>query len=82
MPIYEFKCLDCDHFFEILVMKSDDRPEEGCPKCESQSFERVLSSTSYAMSSGASEGDKGMSTQTRQCSGGSCTTYDIPGPAG
>jgi putative FmdB family regulatory protein len=81
MPIYEYKCIECDHFFEILVMQNDDCAKVGCPKCESPSSERVLSSTTYAMGNGASDSGKGMSTQSRTCSGGSCTTYDIPGPA-
>ena len=81
MPIYEFKCTECDHFFETIVMKSDDQSKVKCPECDSPSFERVLSSTSYNMGT-ESLGKKGMSTQTRTCSSGSCTTYDIPGPAG
>ena len=80
MPIYEFKCSQCNHFFEILTTRSDDGQEEvGCPQCRSQAFERVLSRTSYTMGSGASAGAAGPSVQTRQCASGSCTTYDLPG---
>jgi putative FmdB family regulatory protein len=81
MPLYEFKCLKCEHFFEILVMNDKDQIEMKCPQCKSEAFERVLSTTSYAMGSG-SGGSKGVSSQSRTCSGGSCTTYDIPGPNG
>ncbi len=80
MPIYEFKCLKCEEFIEILVMKKSDEVEMRCPKCRSEELERVLSQTSYHV--GATSGSKsGASTQTRTCSGGSCTTYDIPGPS-
>ncbi|MDM8522514.1 zinc ribbon domain-containing protein [Desulfococcaceae bacterium HSG8] len=79
MPIYEFKCLKCEDFFELLVMNDSEQVELRCPKCESESFERVLSSTNYAMGTGGSGGG-GVTSQTRKCSSGSCTTYDIPGP--
>lgn len=80
MPIYEFKCVKCEHFFELLVISDDDKNEMVCPKCNSEDFERVMSTTNYAMTGNSPGGSKGPSAQTRNCSGGSCTTYDIPGP--
>jgi putative FmdB family regulatory protein len=79
MPIYEFRCLSCNECFEILVLKKEETIESRCPKCGSEDFERVLSKTCYAMGTGESKG-AGASAQTRTCSGGSCTTWDIPGP--
>jgi putative FmdB family regulatory protein len=81
MPLYEFKCIKCEHFFEILVMNEKDQIEMKCPQCKSEELERVLSATSYAIGNGAGN-QKGLTRQTRTCSGGSCTTYDIPGPNG
>ena len=80
MPIFEFKCMECEEFVEFLVMNNNDEHEIVCPKCKSEDLERVLSSTNYSMKS-ASGGGAGeqSSTQTRTCSGGSCTTYNIPG---
>ena len=78
MPIYEFKCLKCQEFFEFLVISDSDQVELKCPKCQSEEFERVLSTTNIAMGRSGSEG--GVASQTRTCSSGSCTTYDIPGP--
>jgi putative FmdB family regulatory protein len=80
MPIYEFRCLSCSECFEILIMKKDEVVECRCPKCGSEDFERVLSKTCYAMGPGEGKA-AGASSQTRTCSGGSCTTWDIPGPA-
>lgn len=77
MPIYEFKCSECEEFFELLVMNNDE-VELSCPKCKSEAFQRVLSTTNYSMGSGSGGG--GVSAQTRNCQSGSCTTYDIPGP--
>jgi putative FmdB family regulatory protein len=76
MPIYEFKCLKCNEFFEILVTNKDEDMEMGCPKCKSEEFERVLSATSYAM---GGSGSSSLKTENRKCSSGSCTTYEIPG---
>ncbi len=83
MPIYEFKCLKCEEFFEILVMGGDEEKKMACPKCDSEDFERVLSTTNYNMPGGTSGGGgaaEQTGTTTRTCSGGSCTTYNIPGP--
>ena len=79
MPIFEFKCMKCNEFFEILVMRKDETVAMQCPNCGSEEFERVLSSTGYAMGSGGNA-NRGVKSQTRTCSSGSCTTYDIPGP--
>ncbi len=81
MPIYEFKCLKCEAFFEILVMNKDENAEMKCPECDSEDFERVISTTSHTINA-ASSGQPSASSQTRTCSSGSCTTYTIPGPNG
>ena len=85
MPIYEFKCLECEEFFEVLVMKSDDEAEMECPKCGKSHFERVMSSTNFTVP-GGSQGSAtakggGVQKQERTCSSGSCSTYTIGGPA-
>jgi putative FmdB family regulatory protein len=77
MPIYEFKCLKCNECFEILFTGSQETAELKCAKCDSQDVERVLSSTNFSVSSG---GGTGATAQTRTCSSGSCSTFDIPGP--
>ena len=82
MPIYEFKCLKCNEFFELLVMNKDEEVALNCPKCSSEEFERVLSSTSFTMGEAGGTKKQGATSQTRSCSSGSCTTYTIPGPNG
>jgi putative FmdB family regulatory protein len=82
MPIFEFKCLDCDEYMEILVMNKQEEVEMACSKCGSGNLERILSSTSHVVTGGGSgQPSGGAQTQTRTCSSGSCTTYTIPGPA-
>ena len=81
MPIYEFKCSKCEHFFEVITTsssteKSDDNK---CPECGSAQFERVLSKTNYVMGHSGSNAATGVSKQERNCSQGSCTTYTVAG---
>jgi putative FmdB family regulatory protein len=78
MPIYEFKCLQCGDCFEFLLMKPDDQTEMRCPKCRSEDFERILSCTSYCLGNGAAK-STGVRQESRQCSGGSCSTWELPG---
>jgi putative FmdB family regulatory protein len=50
MPIYEYRCEDCETAFEKLVRAFRD--EVACPECGSGSVERLLSS--FAMTAGSS----------------------------
>jgi putative FmdB family regulatory protein len=78
MPIYEFRCLKCNDVFELLLVKSEDQVEMKCPHCGAQDFERVLSTTSYAM--GFTKGESRSPTvQSRECASGTCSTIDFPG---
>lgn len=78
MPLYEFRCLQCNECFEILVMKQEEQVALQCPKCKSEEFERVMSVACHSMGGEASKGE-GVRSKTRSCQGGTCTTYDIPG---
>jgi putative FmdB family regulatory protein len=77
MPIYEFKCLECENICELLLVNANETIEMKCSKCKSNNLERVMSTTNYAM--GASGGNSSPKAQTRTCSSGSCTTVDLPG---
>jgi putative FmdB family regulatory protein len=39
VPLYDFKCLDCEQQFEALVLKS----EPACPACQSHNLEQLIS---------------------------------------
>ena len=77
MPIFEFRCLDCNECFETLMLKKSEEVELRCPKCASEERERILSKTCYAMAGGGEK--QGVASQSRTCSGGSCTSWEIPG---
>jgi putative FmdB family regulatory protein len=81
MPIYEFRCLNCDSNFEFLVVNKNEKTAMKCPECSSVDFERILSSTNYSINNGSGT-NQGSKSQTKTCSSGSCTTYNIPGPNG
>ena len=77
MPIYEFKCIDCNDIFEILCPTGEDATTQKCPKCGKEGLERVLSAASFTMGNGGSATSK---VETRSCGSGNCTTYEVPGP--
>lgn len=83
MPIFEFKCLDCEAYMELLLMNKQEELEMACSHCGSGNLERILSTTSHMVTGSGSgrSADASAGTQTRTCSSGSCTTYTIPGPA-
>ena len=52
MPLFEYKCSDCDREFEVLVGSSDtDIP---CPDCGSTHTERKLSAFACSGAAGGS----------------------------
>jgi putative FmdB family regulatory protein len=43
MPIYEYRCEDCETKFEKLVRRSTDVAEIECPSCGQKHLRQVLS---------------------------------------
>jgi len=41
MPIYEYKCRQCGHCFEYLVLSST--PAAECPSCKKKDLEQLIS---------------------------------------
>jgi putative FmdB family regulatory protein len=41
MPIYDYKCLDCQAIFEALILKNTPTPT--CPACTSAKLEQQIS---------------------------------------
>ena len=45
MPIFEYRCRDCQDEFELLVLPRDT---VACPACQSTSLEKLLSISSVS----------------------------------
>jgi putative FmdB family regulatory protein len=46
MPIYEFQCETCDHCFEKLVFKGDEK-NVVCPECGGTQVKKMMSSSCF-----------------------------------
>jgi len=66
MPIFEYKCADCNTKYEVLHKSASNLSEVSCPSCKSTNSKKLLSafSASVSESSSSSFGDS--------CASGSC----------
>lgn len=48
MPIYEYRCEDCNHRGEFLQKVSDD-PIKACPQCGSVRFPKLISAAGFQL---------------------------------
>jgi len=72
VPLYEYRCTDCDHRFDALVPAS--RADlTACPSCGAEQARRLLSVFS-APRAGASptRGGDGAAAPSGGCCGGAC----------
>jgi putative FmdB family regulatory protein len=72
MPIYEYRCEDCDHSFEVLTSYAQRERAQVCPSCESRKTQVQVSS--FAPVGGASEFSSTlpMAPSGGGCCGGAC----------
>ena len=56
MPIYEFKCSNCEEISEFQLKLSDPNPET-CESCGKGSLSKIISSTSFQLKGGGWYGD-------------------------
>ncbi len=77
MPIYEYRCSDCETRFEKLVRASDtDGPR--CPSCGAAHLEQELSA--FAAHSGATRGAQAAPMMSGGgCPAGMCRTPGVCG---
>jgi len=48
MPIYEYKCTQCEHRLEKLQRMSDD-PLKDCPECGNSTLAKLVSASSFKL---------------------------------
>ena len=51
MPIYEYKCLKCEHQFEV-IQRFSDNPVEICPECNKKAVSKLVSAPSFRLKGG------------------------------
>ncbi|MGI6435233.1 MAG: FmdB family zinc ribbon protein [Syntrophomonadaceae bacterium] len=69
MPIYEFKCKDCEHKFEVLTAMGQ-RDEVRCPGCQSSNLESLLS-----LFNTTGTGEKSRPEACQGCSNNYCSNF-------
>ncbi|MCU0242513.1 MAG: zinc ribbon domain-containing protein [Vicinamibacteria bacterium] len=55
MPLYEYRCPECGHRFELLTTISEGHRNQTCPQCGRDGAEKLVSAFSSS-SSGSSGG--------------------------
>ena len=48
MPIYDYKCSECEHQIELIQKISDD-PKTVCPKCNKKTLKKLISAPSFRL---------------------------------
>jgi putative FmdB family regulatory protein len=43
MPVYEFKCSQCEHAFEVMGSYAEREKAQTCPKCGSAEVKQAIS---------------------------------------
>ena len=85
MPTYQYRCKNCGNELEI-VQKMSDASLTICPKCETESFERVISASGgfVLKGSGFYKNDYGSGKPAATeaapspCSTGACSAGSCP----
>lgn len=73
MPIYEYRCDDCQGSFEVLTSFAERDKAQMCPACESRKT-RVLVSTFASLGAEDSPADFGSMPSGGGCAcGGACS---------
>lgn len=54
MPIYDYKCNNCNNIFEVLVTSSASTDDVVCTKCKSKNTKKTISAGSYRLNTRSS----------------------------
>lgn len=79
MPVFEYRCKECNTKFDVLHKSYNNQEEVVCPKCKSKDNKKLLSSFSASVSGssehtfgGCENGNCGFSDQHGGCASGMC----------
>jgi putative FmdB family regulatory protein len=51
MPIYEYRCTECNHELEV-IQKVSDSPLEICPSCGAKAMTKLVSAAGFRLKGG------------------------------
>ncbi len=71
MPVFEYRCSDCNSKYEVFHKSSANPDEIVCPECHSKNHKKLLSSFSASVSSA--------SFSYNDCASGNCSTDSYSG---
>jgi putative FmdB family regulatory protein len=74
MPIFEYKCKQCNSKFEVLHKSSLNQDEVSCPKCNSKENKKLLSSFSATGFSSCNSGCESGKCRIEPSYGGGCSS--------
>ncbi len=72
MPIYEYKCTDCNNHFEILHRSITKIEDVSCPKCNSANIKKLMSTFAPNVVGGFSSKTSPAYDSAPSCDTGSC----------
>ncbi len=75
MPIYEYRCQECQKDFEYLVFRNQE--PECCPVCNSPKVSRLLSACGFVSKGSAGETVSSSASAGSSCSG--CSSSSCAG---
>jgi putative FmdB family regulatory protein len=52
MPIYEFKCSECNHEFDKIFKMNEVKPIQECSKCKGVAYKQISASSSHFKGTG------------------------------
>lgn len=73
MPIYEFRCEECNAVSEFSMKMSDPNPTT-CPKCKADSLKKMISKSGFQLKGGGWFADSYCSTKNSSNSSSACST--------
>lgn len=72
MPMYEYRCLDCESRFDRLRRMDQDDADVTCPACQSARIQRRLSLFATATRGSAALSEAPATSSGGGCCGGGC----------
>ena len=74
MPVYEYKCSECETKFEVLHKSTVRQDDVSCPNCNSVKNKKLFSSFSSSISSDSRSSAQDCSSGQCQLPAGGCSS--------